>query len=80
MIEGRRDNQSQITAAQFNPTEWLGRLTEAGGSYVAGVDKAHLLSRTGNCELLDRLSQKIADHDRREAVSLSLRAITDKVD
>jgi hypothetical protein len=80
MTEDQTDNRSQITAAHFNATEWLARWTEAGGGYVAGTATAHLLRPTGDCAALDSLSQEIADHDRREAVSALLRAITDKAD
>ena len=36
------DNHSQITAAHFNPTDWLGRWTDAGGGLVAATDVANI--------------------------------------
>ena len=36
------DNHSQITAAHFNPTDWLGRWTDASGGLVAATDVANI--------------------------------------
>lgn len=74
------DNHSQITATRFNPIDWLGRWTDAGGGYVTGADTAHLLRPPCTCEALDILSQEIADPDSREALAAHFRAVTNAND
>ena len=66
------DNHSQNTVAHFNPTDWLGRWTEAGGGFVASADTAHLLRPPCQCEALDSLSQEIANSDRRQSLASHL--------
>lgn len=56
----------------FDPHDWLGRWTDAGGGFVAGADNAHLLRPPCHCDALDSLSQEIANPDSREALATHL--------
>ncbi len=57
---------------RFNPFDWLGRWTDAGGGYVAGASGPYLLRPPCHCAALGTLSNEIGNPVRRQALASHL--------